>query len=561
MTRDTGWELTDKKREKRALNIVWTAAERYGFRPDFLAFRKNGEPDVYLNAIVGFVHKRYDAKKIAAYLSDLQNSWLAEMFSDIFWLALENAVFLRERKFRPSLVFLRLEHARDYLDDRLEKSMQSLMIRNDIVCALKSARCREILGKKRGLINPWEIKLYEALAFNGEMTTDEIIQRSDEIRRRFFIFRFGAGTKKTPLKFRIGVNLAAFLQHFLQSSLSSAPRKPLKNPSAGEERYAENFFFSRLQKNSFTKVTDKFPEALFSKEKQRELTKRYCSGNHADVKLYYAGSRADEGQAAFNKGAFNEQRAAYRTSIRHLRDALKNCLEVSRHPLPARSRNGEFSARYAWRADALSDSRVFTASESVPEADFTVTLLIDASYSRASQQGIIASQAYVVAEALAACAIPFQALSFCSLEGYTVISRMKAFEERDNEAIFSFGAIGWNRDGLALRAVRELLPINRGEPLLIVFSDARPSDDHPFAKEKAPWAKAYDEEAAILDAANEVRGLRNCGVRVAGLIHSELADAGDGARAIFGHDFARIERIDRLAPAAASLIERRIRSY
>lgn len=561
MTRETRVELTNKKRERRALNIVWTAAEQYGFRPDFLAFRKNGEPDIYLNAIVGFVHKRYDAKKISDYLSELQCSWLDEMFSDLFWLALENAAFLREQKFRPSLVFLRLEHARDYLDDEFDKSMQSLMLRNDIVHALKSARCREILGEKSGLLNPWEKRLYEALAFDGEMTTEEIISRSDEIRRRFFVFNFGVGKKSTPLKFTIGINLAAFLRHFLQSSLDNAPRKTAKGLAASGEKEAENLFFHPLQKNSFAQVADKFPQPLFSMERQGELIKSYCTGSHANVKLYYAKGRADEGQAALNKEAFNEQKAAYRGSIRHLRDALKNCLEVSRSPLPARARSGEFSARYAWRAEAFADNRVFTAFESVPEADFTVTLLMDASYSRASQQGIIASQAYVVAEALAACGIPFQALSFCSLERYTVLSRMKAFEERDNEGIFSFGAIGWNRDGLALRAVRELLPLNGGEPLLIVFSDARPSDDQPFAREGALLAKDYDEEAAIIDAAKEVRGLRSCGVRVAGLIHSELADAQDGARAIFGHDFARIERLDRLAPVVASLIEHRIRSY
>ena len=41
-------ELNDARR-KRAVNMVWTAANRYDFEPQYLFFHGNGEPDLYLN--------------------------------------------------------------------------------------------------------------------------------------------------------------------------------------------------------------------------------------------------------------------------------------------------------------------------------------------------------------------------------------------------------------------------------------------------------------------------------------------------------------------------------
>ena len=59
------YESLRSQRQKRALNMVWTAAGAYDFRPEFLAFHQDGEPDIYLNSIVGFVHRHYDGEKLA----------------------------------------------------------------------------------------------------------------------------------------------------------------------------------------------------------------------------------------------------------------------------------------------------------------------------------------------------------------------------------------------------------------------------------------------------------------------------------------------------------------
>ena len=37
---------------RRSVNIIWNAAQSYGFDPPFLAFFANGQPDDYLNMII-----------------------------------------------------------------------------------------------------------------------------------------------------------------------------------------------------------------------------------------------------------------------------------------------------------------------------------------------------------------------------------------------------------------------------------------------------------------------------------------------------------------------------
>ena len=45
--------------ERRAANQVWAAAGAYGFEPLFLARNTDGTIDLYMNTVVGLVHRYY----------------------------------------------------------------------------------------------------------------------------------------------------------------------------------------------------------------------------------------------------------------------------------------------------------------------------------------------------------------------------------------------------------------------------------------------------------------------------------------------------------------------
>ena len=63
--------MDGEKENLRAKNIIWTAAGDYTFRPQFLAENGNETLDLYLNMVIGLVHKWYDTDKVAAYFDSL----------------------------------------------------------------------------------------------------------------------------------------------------------------------------------------------------------------------------------------------------------------------------------------------------------------------------------------------------------------------------------------------------------------------------------------------------------------------------------------------------------
>ena len=77
--------------QRRAINQVWTVCGDYRFEPQFLAMRSDGQPDLYLNCIIGLVHKWFGddmpKKLFASWAGDARQT----MYDDLAWLALENA--------------------------------------------------------------------------------------------------------------------------------------------------------------------------------------------------------------------------------------------------------------------------------------------------------------------------------------------------------------------------------------------------------------------------------------------------------------------------------------
>ena len=157
--------------------------------------------------------------------------------------------------------------------------------------------------------------------------------------------------------------------------------------------------------------------------------------------------------------------------------------------------------------------------------------------------------------------IPVRVTGFCSLHGYTVLRVLKDFGDKNGEhRVFDYFAAGWNRDGLALRGMGELMKSAPADKhLLILLTDASPNDSHKILPSgKIPLSRDYDGQPGIDDTAAEVRALRAQGIRVAAVFMGENTSV-PAANAIYGRDLARIRRIDQLAAAAGRLIQDEIR--
>lgn len=228
-------------------------------------------------------------------------------------------------------------------------------------------------------------------------------------------------------------------------------------------------------------------------------------------------------------------------------------------PTVVRSASGTLDAGRIWRGVYLNDDKVFTRVLQSDPGELCVDLLLDASTSQVNRQETVSAQGYMIAESLTRCGIPVRVSSFCSLSGYTILTRFRDYGEPDaNERIFQYFTTGCNRDGLAIRAMaRELEDAPCEHQLLILLSDAKPSDVI-----KVRRGQSYVDYAGTLGIQNtaaEVRSLLRRDISVICVFTGDDEDV-PSAHTIYGRDFARIRSLDQFADTVGTLIQNQIRA-
>ena len=183
-------------------------------------------------------------------------------------------------------------------------------------------------------------------------------------------------------------------------------------------------------------------------------------------------------------------------------------------------------------------------------------ILLDGSASQNLQQEKLATQAYLIAESLTRCHIPVRVSFFCSVSGCTVLRILRDFgHPEENDACFDYTAAGWNRDGLALRAMGWLMRRST-EPnrLLLLLSDASPNDDQRIPIGALPLGGyAYSGKRGVEDTAGETAVLRRQGIRPVCIFTGSDQEL-DSARRIYGAAVERIPTAGWLADAVSRLL-------
>ena len=131
----------------------------------------------------------------------------------------------------------------------------------------------------------------------------------------------------------------------------------------------------------------------------------------------------------------------------------------------------------------------------------------------------------------------------------------------DNSRIFDYYAEGCSRDGLALRAMNQLISQTSYEhKMLIILSDVKPLDVERIRKDENDIGISYDGMPALTDTAHEVRKLRAAGVSVVCIFTGE-DESLPSARMVYGQDFVRIRDFTMFADMVGKLISNQIKSY
>lgn len=583
---------------RRALNIIWTAAGEYGFEPAFMAFTQDGQPDLYMDSIIGYVRKWYDRETMQKLFDTTGSSLMRETFDGILWIGLENCAFEREVRERPVLSELRHACAEMFFEQQFTKSRQQWMAQNSLVYALQSARWNTVLGKEPGLVNPWEKNLFQELAFSGDWDARQIADHAYSVLRRYF--RFSPGQAEHSLLLLLKNRLFSFPTRILPSRMMRAEDLTFSRDGSGNgiitARKSRNagLLTAAEEENNRIYIQNCFGLPLYNTEESSRIEQLLCSGRHQGCHIYFTDGlrqaeesidvqtgkepknpasdgqiretiRGAQAQAERNRTHYKERLHFYENCIARLSQQIRNALLVYPQPSRVAGRNGRIAPEKIWRAVYLNDERIFTEKFEEEQPDFSVDLMLDAAASRLQSQETIAAQAYVIARSLHLCRIPVQVTSFLSLRGYTVIRRFCGYDEMDkDERIFDYFAAGWNRDGLALRGAGQLMQdFPAKNSLLIILTDASPNDDRKIPPDRAgghPLSRDYSGEAGIRDTSSEVRALKKSGVQVMAVLNGEDGSS-EAARRIYGDDFVRIENIRRLSDAVGTLLQKKIERF
>lgn len=314
-----------------------------------------------------------------------------------------------------------------------------------------------------------------------------------------------------------------------------------------------------------------YGESLISKEELKKMQNKICKNVHRGCRIHFTDgvlrSSCDNSfQIKYvtkhkekNMSVFRENIKTHRRNISRLKDILTKTLIAEKEIARVYSDSGSLAANKLWRIGRSNNTKVFTRVEDNEKGGYVVDILLDASGSQSSRQGKVATQGYIISEALTRSGIPNRVMSFCSFLDNTIIRRYRDYDSpiSENNNIFEYYASGNNRDGLAIKAVSEgLLHRSQENKILIILSDGRPNDIN--IKKNNSIRAAYKGKSAVMDTAFEVRNCRKNGILVLGVFTGKEEDI-NAEKLIYGKDFVYTRNIERFSDIVGSYLKKIIK--
>ncbi len=579
---------------RRAMNIIWNAAQDYDWNSPFLAFHPNGEPDDYLNMVIGLTAKWLDRERVTDFFERLGQGPTIDEASVLLWLGIENCVYGKELPHRPVLEQMRAKRAEEFFRVSGMLSEQQMSFMSIRVYDQELIRWSRVLGRRALGVGPAAMKLSHALEFSSDWDTEEVLSRMHQILREYFnmslegVQRRGAGRragfwKSLAKPFAGRENRKADLLVLRKGSGSGdAKRSVHLTHNFGEIHTSASAEEDRVY------IENAFGPCMYTDAEMRILESNLCVGNDAGCRLWFTGDAQgggrDSGQDAARVSSrllkegqkLRQDRDAqrqrneeyYRTHLFKIRESIRNLsaqteviFQTYLQRLQSNAKRGKLDGGKAWRMKIMGDSQIFRIDTDISESTVCVDLLLDASQSRMNSQEMIACQALVIARSFEESHIPVRVSAFRSLRGYTILERLKEFGDRRGDGIFRFYAGGWNRDALCLKAMEYLMVEEKKQGrydnrILLVLTDANPNDSVQMPpKEGSLFAREYEGDEVVKDAADAVRMLISDGIHAGALYYGSTSHL-DNVHQIYGQMYVRVKTLNQLPDAVSELLRR-----
>ena len=559
---------------RRAANQVWNGAENYEVRPEFQAFDAGGEAQLYMNTVIGLTYRYYDFDRFKPLFHAFQHQQKGELYTELFWLGLEGVVYQKGEGDRPVLTELRRAYAEKLLAEGGQASdPQSIE-------GLRAAWFRRALDPTTQE-DPWQKKVLDALTFSPAWKEQQLTEHMEALLYEYF-HRARRSVTDRQWSMWAGRTFNGKGKRGSRFVRPNALRRLEQGGGPNEEGTAKkprilSFLQGKTPEPILRRyVEDCFGVSMLTPSELAQAERELCTGAHKNCRLHFTRGepvrRELSRETAWDVESFRKQReknrACYqahlvqnRLIIAQLTQKLQNTILLQSDVSADLARAGQLYAPVVWRSAALKEEKVFVQRQQSEMGDLTVDILLDGSASQNQQQEKLSTQAYLIAESLERCRIPVRVTAFCSVSGCTVLRILRDYDQRGkNDAIFDYVAAGWNRDGLALRAMGWLMRRGRSDHrLLIILSDASPNDDQRIPIEGLPLGGyVYSGKRGIQDTAAEAGVLRQQGITPVCVFTGSDMEL-EGGRRIYGKALTRIPSVGWFADAVSKLIQGQIR--
>lgn len=327
----------------------------------------------------------------------------------------------------------------------------------------------------------------------------------------------------------------------------------------------------------YDKISYYYGDPFLSKEEVRNIERKVCSNAHDGCRIHFTdGVLRTDNDNAFQKKFVSRQREnnlsfyaqnprVNKRNITKLKQMILRTMIAESEVTKIPSDNGVIVANKLWKIGRSKDTKVFNKVLKNEKGGYVVDILLDASGSQRMNQGHVASQAYIISEALTLASIPNRVMGFSSFLDYTILRRYRNYDSprSENKNIFEYYSAGNNRDGLAIQSVAQgLLKREEENKIMIILSDGKPNDIiiSKVARIGLKGKVSYKGAAAIKDTALEVRKARKSGILVLGVFTGKEEDL-HAEKFIYGKDFIYTKNVDRFADIVGTFLKRVIENY
>ncbi|MFO3667314.1 vWA domain-containing protein [Anaerococcus kampingiae] len=549
--------------ENRINNLQWAGAESYDFDNFISGSNIDGNPDFYLNLIIGLAIKYLGYIEI----KKLFDSWAYNIKRDKYDLAfiyiIEDFTYNKEVVIRPVLESLRKSYAKKFLDDKYDLQRRNLALRQNKIYRLEEIRMREILNLKKATISKKDRDLYLALRLEADTNKDNLEARVKDLFEKYLGYKENNILKNLP---------ALNISLFENSGMLSLERSNLPADFKAKGEKSHGFaslvlaYGNKKRKASLKFIEKTFGKSIFDEEIRLGIERDLCTGSHKRSKLYFSRG-IDENDKDLDQDLnkktiarhllkFKAHKASYNRAISVLSKEIKLKLNLTSSLDQDLSHRGRLVPRLAYKVEISDRAKIFMKNTLKANPSMKVDLLIDGSASLLDKESEVAIEAYILAKSLENNNILNRVIAFQTVNDFTILSILKDYDDKaEMKRIFRFKAMGWNRDGLIFRAYRAILDKDIKNTLSLILTDANPQDLKPLISDGFKLNRPYQEEPALDDTKKSLAYLRKKGLSIAAIINGNKLD---NAKVLYRNNFIKIDDPSGISSAAGKFIKKQI---